>query len=95
MAQFSQRLCFDLPYALARESEFLPDFLKGIIPSILQSKAQTQDARLTIWKRIQNIFNLFAKQSTVNALAGCGRVLVFHKIPQFRFFLFIVDGTFE
>jgi len=62
MPQPPQRLALDLPDALARQPELLPDLFQRVAASVLQAEAQPQNARLTRGERGEQFFYLFAQR---------------------------------
>ena len=75
MAQFAQRLRFDLADALARHSELLADFLEGPRLSIDQTEAQANDFLLATRESVQHGLELLLKEfegSTLERDHGLG-----------------------
>src|SRR5690606_41288053 len=62
----------DLPDALARQPELLPDLFQRVAASVLQAEAQPQNARLARGERGEQFFYLRPQQVILHAL-GWGR----------------------
>ena len=88
MAQFSQRLCFDLTDTLARNSKFASHFLKRTCLAIVKTKAQTKHLLLARGQRIQHIHELFLERGAGHHLSGSRGVVIRNKISQMAIFLF-------
>ena len=79
MAQAAQGFALDLADALACETELFTHLFEGVIVTILQSKAQAQDARLSRRERVKHFLDLLAQQLGIRALDGCGGHLILHE----------------
>src|SRR5215510_2520812 len=93
MAEFAQRLRFDLADAFARDGEVLADLFERVLAAVRpQAEAHLDDLLLARRKRLQNFLRDFAE---VDVDDGLGRVLdglVLDKIAEVRIFLFADRG---
>jgi len=54
MAQFSERLRFNLADAFSRNGKYLSNFFEGVLASIVQAKAQPDNSFFARCQRPQN-----------------------------------------
>ena len=82
MTQTPQGASLDLPDALTRQAEFLPDFFQRVAVPVLQPEAQAQNARFTRGQRIQQLFD-FSLSNLLKALSeGLGSRSFSMKLPN-------------
>src|SRR5215213_2282138 len=95
MAQFSERLGFDLPDALARDGEVLADLLQGMLAAV-RSQAEPHLYHF-LFARSQGLQDLIGYLAQVGGYHRVGRVhygLVFDEVAEMRI-LFLPDGSFQ
>src|SRR5690606_20833964 len=81
-AQLAKRLRLDLPDALARDAELLPDLFERAIAAILQPEAQDDDALLTLVELAQRLADLIAQQLLGGEIHRRRDRVVFDKVAQ-------------
>src|SRR6266481_4173687 len=59
MPQFPQSFCFDLPDALARDSEVLTDFFQGVLGPVFEAETHLDDALFARRESIENLLGHF------------------------------------
>ena len=74
-----QGLLFDLPDAFTGQTVFLPYLFERMRVSILQAKAEAQDARLAGCESIEHLFHLSPEQILLCAFLGQGSAVVLDK----------------
>ena len=84
MAQFSQRLGFDLANAFAGHAEVPAHFLKRVLRTIFQPETHLDDFRLTRGQCVQSVRGLLFQVNVNDGLCGRDRcpVLASWRTPQ-------------
>ena len=88
VAQFAQRLGFDLADALARDREVLADFFERVLAAVLQAEAHLDDLLFARRERLQHLRGLLPQVQIDHRVGGRDPVLVDDEIAQVRLFLF-------
>src|SRR5262249_45046566 len=94
MAQLSQRLCFDLPDALACHSEELPYLLQSALASVIQSESQPENVALARREPGHHFDDIFAQKLLGNAGGRRFSLAILDEISQAAV-LFLADRGFQ
>src|SRR5215468_1600363 len=94
MAQFAQRLSFNLANALACDGKHLADFFEGALITVLKPETHADDAFLARTERLQHGGHLLVEAQVHGCLGWRDYSLVFDEITQVRVLLF-TDGSLE
>src|SRR5437899_1139567 len=93
-AQLAERLGFDLPDALARHREALPDLLEGVVGLLADAEAQPQDLLLPRCERGENLACLLLERERHGGVGGRQRLPVLHEVAE-RALLVVPDRGLE
>ena len=88
VAQFAQRLGFDLPDALAGHGEVLADFFQRVLAAILQPEAHLDDLLFARAERLEDLGCLLAQIEIDHGFARRRHAPVDDEVAEMRFFLF-------
>src|SRR5215469_10423107 len=94
VAQFAQRLSFNLPNALARYGERLADFFEGALIAVLKPESHANNAFLPRAELLQRRRHLLLEAHVHGCLRWRDYALVFDEITQVSVFLF-TDRSLE
>src|SRR5262245_49514079 len=95
VAEFAERLGFDLADAFARDGEVLADLFERVLAAVrAQSEAHLDDLLLARRQRLQHLLRDFAEVDVDDGLGGVLDGLVLDEIAEVRIFLFS-DGRFQ
>src|SRR6516164_5741261 len=94
VAQFAQRLRFNLADTLARDGKHLPDLFEGALITVLKPETHADDALLAGTERLQHRGHLLVEAQVHGCLRWRDYSLVFDEITQVRILLF-TDGSLE
>src|SRR5208283_1298274 len=94
MAQFPERLGFDLADAFTCDVELLSYFLQRVVRLLADTEPPPQYFFLALRQRIQNLADLLVEVLANGGLKRRRHLFVFDEIPQMAV-LFLPDGSFE
>src|ERR1700690_1163159 len=94
MAQFAQRLGFDLADAFARYCERLAYFFQRVLAAVLEAEAHLDDFFFAWSQGAQHLRSLVFQVDVDHGLGGRDHGAVFDEVAQMRIFLF-ADWRFE
>src|SRR6516225_11422682 len=94
VAQFAQRLSFNLANALACDGKHLADFFEGALITVLKPETHADDALLAGTERLQHRGHLLVEAQVHGCLGWRDYSLVFDEVTQVRV-LFFTDGSLE
>src|SRR5512139_1092606 len=91
MAELAQRLGLDLPDALARYVELLPDLLEGVIGVLADPEPPPQHLLLAVREGVQDLPDLVVQVVPNGVLEGRRHLLVLDEVAQVAVLL-LPDG---
>src|SRR5665213_1211489 len=86
--QFPQRLCLDLPDALARHREALADLFERVFAAVLQAETHLDDLLFARAQRLEHFRRLLAQVQIDHRLRGRYHAPVHDEVAQMRLFFF-------
>src|SRR5262245_9815233 len=92
MAEFAQRLRFDLADALSRDGKILADLLEGVLAAVGQPEAESQHLLLARRQRVEHLVGLLAEAQADHALDRRAHLLVLDEVAQMAVLLFADRG---
>src|SRR5215469_631705 len=94
MAKFAQRLCLDLPDALARDAEFLAHLFKRALVTVFQAEPQHEHLALALGEVLEHVAHLLFEHGHRCRLGRRDRVLVLDEVAEMAI-LFLADRRLE
>src|SRR5439155_5937372 len=94
MAQLAERLGLDLPDALPRDREVLPDLFQRVVGILADPKALAQHALLARREGLQRVVDLALQIIADGRVQRRDGLLVLDEVPQVAVFLF-ADGRLQ
>src|SRR5581483_2683426 len=94
VAQLAQRLRLDLPYALARDGEFLADLLQRVVGFLADAEAHAQHLLFARRERREHLARLFLKIDVHDRVGRRHDALVLDEVAEMAVLL-LADGRLE
>src|SRR2546429_96195 len=88
VAQFAQRLSFNLADALASNGKSAADFFQRVGIAVFKAKTHTDDVLFARAQMLQHGSDIFLKAEVDGGVRGRGHRFIFNKVAEVGFFLF-------